>query len=248
MIKSEHIVGIVHWIEKIRKTIIAMLIIVIIATSLVYFISDNIISILEEPLNGLQLFFMTPVEGLMAKLKVAFFGGITTSSPFWIYIIISLLGKNIGKKKRILLYFLIIPFAVSLFVGGMFFGYKMILPSTIKFLLQCSNGYMKPTLSGSDYFSFIGTLLLTIGLIFELPLVLIALSSIGIITSKMLIGKRKVAVMVSLIAIALLSPALDAFTYILVTLPIVILYESSIWCIYILEKGRKRKQVRASIN
>jgi len=248
MIKSEQLIKITHWIEKFRKVIITMFVIVIITTSLVYFVSDYIIDILKEPLNGLQLFFMTPVEGFMARLKVSFLGGIILSSPFFIYIIISLVEKNMTKMKKILIYFTIIPLALLLFTGGIFFGYKMILPSTIKFLIECSRGFMTPVLSGSDYFSFISILLLTIGMIFELPLVLIALSSIGIVTSKMLMRKRKVAVMISLLTIALLSPALDAFTFILVTLPIIILYEGSIWCIYILEKRRKRKKLKNSVN
>ena len=101
---------------------------------------------------------------------------------------------------------------------------------------------MEPVLSANQYFSFIATLLFCVGLIFELPLILIALSRIGIITSNMLKKKRKVAILLSFISIALIAPALDAFTFILVTMPIIVLYELSIWSIVLLERNDKRKK------
>lgn len=242
MIKSEQIVQTVRFLEKFRKAIITIFIIVIIATSFMYFEADYIINILTKPLNGIKLYFMTPVEGIMAKMKVAFLGGVVISSPIIAYLLISMGASKIAKKVRILLYVVVIPLAVALFICGILFGYKLLLPSTIKFLLDCGNDFMKANLSGSDYFSFIGTLMLTIGLLFELPLILIALSRIGIVNYKMLKSKRKFAIMGSLISVAFIAPSLDAFTFILVTLPIIALYEISIWCICLLEKGDKRKK------
>jgi len=239
MVKSEQIIHIAHFLEKFRKVIIGMFVIVIIATSAMYFQVDYIINILIKPLNGIDLYFMTPVEGFMAKMKVAFLGGVIVSSPIITYLLISIGASKIDKKVRRLIYFVVIPLAVALFIGGILFGYKFLLPSTIGFLLACGNDFMKATLSGNDYFSFIGTLLLTIGILFELPLILIALSRLGIVNSKMLKTKRKFAVMLSLITVAIVSPSLDAVTFILVTMPIIALYEISIWCIYLLEKRDK---------
>lgn len=243
MVKSDQIVQMVRFLEKFRKLIITILLIVIIATTFMYFETDYIINILTKPLNGIKLYFMTPFEGMMTKMKVAFLGGVVVSSPIIAYLLIYMGASKLNKKVRRLLYFVLIPLAIILFIGGILFGYKLLLPSTINFLLNCGNEFMKANLSGSNYFSFIGTLLLTIGLLFELPLVLVALSRIRIINSKMLKRKRKFAIMASLITVAFISPSLDAFTFILVTLPIIALYEISIWCIYILEKGDKRKEV-----
>ena len=158
------------------------------------------------------------------------------------FLTIRFTGPVLTKKTKRLLIFLIIPLSFVLFVSGMTFAYKLVLPSTIKFLIDCGAEFMKPTLSADEYFSFIGTLLLCVGLIFELPLILIALSRIGIITSKMLKGKRKIAVLLSFISIALMAPSLDAFTFILVTSPILLLYEISIWSIVLLEKKDKKKK------
>ncbi|MDP4147140.1 MAG: twin-arginine translocase subunit TatC [Bacillota bacterium] len=244
MVKSEQIVKTVRFLEKFRKAIITMIFIVIIASSLTYLEADYIIKILTKPLNGIKLYFMTPVEGFMAKMKVAFLGGVVISAPIIAYVLVVMSASRLSKKAKRLLYFVVIPIAVLLFMGGTLFGYKFLLPSTIKFLIDCGNGFMKANLSGSDYFSFIGTLILGVGILFELPLILIALSRIGIVNYKMLEGKRKFAIMCSLITVAFISPSLDAFTFTLVTLPIIALYEISIWCIYLLEKSDKRKNSR----
>jgi sec-independent protein translocase protein TatC len=248
MVKSEQIVQIVRSLEKFRKVIITIFVVIIIATSIMYFAADYIINILTKPLNGIELYFMTPVDGIMAKMKVAFLGGVVASSPIIAYLIISLGASKINKNIKRLLYFVVIPLAVMLFIGGIIFGYKFLLPSTINFLLDCGDEFMKANLSGCDYFSFIGTLLLTVGLLFELPLILIALSRIRIVNCKMLKSKRKFAIMVSLITVAFISPSLDAVTFILVTMPIIALYEISIWCIYLLEKRDKRKELQLMKN
>ena len=242
MIKSEVIVQAATWLEKFRKIIVWIILIVIVAASLVYLKANLLINILIKPLNGIQLHFMTPSEGLMAKLKISCLGGLVIASPVIIFLIIRLTGPILTKKVKRLLIFLVIPLSFVLLLGGMCFGYTLVIPSTIKFLIDSGGGFMQPTLSADEYFSFIGTLLFCVGLIFELPLILIALSRIGIITSTMLKKKRKIAVLLSFISIALIAPTLDAFTFILVTFPILVLYEISIWSIFLLEKNDKRKK------
>ncbi|MBU3112793.1 twin-arginine translocase subunit TatC [Clostridium lacusfryxellense] len=242
MIKSELIVQAAHWLEKFRKTILWIILIIIAATSLVYLESNLLISVLAKPLNGIQLHFMTPSEGLMAKIRVSVLGGLVIASPVIILLIIQATGPILTKKIKKLLIFVIIPLSFVLFAFGMYFGYTLVLPTTIKFLMDTSDGFMKPILSANEYFSFIGSLLFCIGIIFELPLILIALSRIGIINFKMLKKARKMTILFSFIAAALITPSSDAFTLMIVTLPILALYEISIWSIFLLEKKDKRKK------
>lgn len=244
MIESEQIVNTVRLLEKFRKTIVVLLCIIIAAAGSVYFMADFIISVIAKPLNGLQLFFMTPAEGVMTKIEISFFGGLILAFPIVVYILVSLARKRLSKRKRRFLFFLIIPFATMAFYGGMAFAYKLVLPTTVKFLLDSASDVMKPLLSGRSYFSFVIFFLLAVGLIFELPLMLVALSRLGIITFKALQGKRKVAVMATVILMALLTPTPDAFTLLAVSLPMILLYEISTWWIFILEKLDKRKGVQ----
>ena len=136
MIKSEIIVQAAGWLEKFRKIILWIILIVIAAASLVYFESSMLINILTKPLNVLQLHFMTPSEGLMAKVKVSLLAGLVLASPVVIFLIIRFTGPVLSKKAKILLIFLIIPLSFVLFVSGMTFGYTLVIPSTIKFLID----------------------------------------------------------------------------------------------------------------
>ena len=242
MINSELIVKGVHLLERSRKIILWIIIIIIAAASLVYFQANLLINILAKPLNGMQLHFMTPSEGLMAKLKISFLGGLVIASPVIIFLIIRSTGPILTKKIKRLLIFLIIPLSFFLFIGGMYFGYTLVLPTTIKFLIDSGEGFMLPILSANAYFSFIGSLLFCIGVIFELPLILIALSRIGIITSKMLKKARKMTILLSFVITAIITPTSDVFTLTIVTLPILVLYEISILSIFLLEKKDKRKK------
>lgn len=242
MIKSERIIQAAHWLDRFRKIILWIILIIIAAASLVYLEANLLIDILTKPLNGIQLHFMTPSEGLMARLKISFLGGLVIASPVIIFLIIRFTGPILTKKIKRLLIFLILPLSFVLFLGGLYFGYTLVLPTTIEFLIESGEGFMQPTLSANEYFSFIVSLLFCIGIIFELPLVLIALSRIGIITSKMLKKKRKITIFVAVIITALITPTSDAFTLIIVTLPILVLYEISIWSIFLLEKKDKRKK------
>jgi len=242
MIKSELIVQAAHWLERFRKIIIWIILIIIAATSLVYLESNLLINILAKPLNGLQLHFMTPAEGFMAKIRVSVLGGLVIAFPMIIFLIIQATGPVLTKKIKRLLIFIVIPLSFFLFAFGMYFGYTLVLPTTIEFLMDTSDGFMKPILSANEYFSFIGSLLFCIGAIFELPLILIALSRIGIISSEMLKKARKMTILFSFIIAAVITPSSDAFTLMIVTLPILALYEISIWAIFLLEKKDKRKK------
>lgn len=237
MISSDKIVQVVNSLDKYRKKIIMMLLFPVVVAFGVYNFTDYIIEILARPLDGMTLFFLTPVDGLMAKMEIAIIGALVITIPILAYVLVSILASKISKKMKIIIRFVIIPFATIAFIGGCFFGYRLVVPTTIKFLLNCGNDFMSANLRGSDYFSFVLLLLASIGLIFELPLVLVALSKTGFITSKILMKKRKVAIFSIIIFVAIITPTPDVFTLTVVSLPMIILFEISIWWIYLLEKS-----------
>ena len=237
MISSDNIVQAVRSLEKYRKKIIIMLLFPVVIAFGVYSCTDYIVEILTKPLDGMTLFFLTPMDGLMAKMKIAIIGAVVITIPILGYAVVSILSSKISRKGKLIIRFLIIPFATLAFIGGCFFGYKLVVPTTIQFLLSCGNDFMSANLRGSDYFSFVLLLLVSIGLIFELPLVLVALAKTGLITSKILMKKRKIAIFLIIIFVAIITPTPDVFTLTVVSLPMIILFEISIWWIYFLEKS-----------
>jgi sec-independent protein translocase protein TatC len=236
MIKSEQIVGLVHTLEKYRNEILRMFVMILAITTAVYFNSGLIIDILSKSLNNLPLFFFTPMDGFIIKMKISAISGILLSLPIVICRIVFLTSDRISKKNRKLIYFVICPFSVLFFIFGALFAYKIALPTTIEFLISSGDKFMKPTLSGRSYFSFVTVFIAAIGGVFELPLVFVALSRIGIVTYKLLSSKRKIAMFLIIIIAALITPTPDIFSLIIVSLPMIVLYEISIWWILILEK------------
>ncbi len=241
MIESENIVKAVKWIDKYRMRIIILFLTPVFFAATIYFASDILLKNISSPLNGEKLYFMTPVEGVMAKIKVSFFGGLIASFPVIEIFIASIFSSLLKKGTMRKIYFIIIPFSTVSLAGGLVFGYNFILPNTIKFLINSGKGIMDPMISGSNYVSFIAFFMLAIAMVFELPLILVALSRINIVKSHYLMKKRKVAILITLIVLAILTPTPDAFTLFAVSLPVLLLYEISIWWIYILEKISLRK-------
>ncbi|MDQ0497079.1 twin-arginine translocase subunit TatC [Paenibacillus brasilensis] len=241
MWESENIVSAVRWLGKFRARILAGVLVVIAAATAVYAVSDPLLKLLCRPLQDQPLFFMTPVDGVMTKLWVAMFGGVLASFPVLACLLVSMFASLLDRSIRLKIYFLTIPLAVVLFAGGIAFAYEFILPNTVDFLIQSGEGVLKPMISGSAYVSFIAFFLISVALVFELPIVMVALSRIGLIHSKMLMRKRKFAVLGIVIILALLSPTPDAFSLLAESIPVVALYEISIWTIYLLErKGMSR--------
>ncbi|MEN8904381.1 MAG: twin-arginine translocase subunit TatC [Clostridiales bacterium] len=242
MIESKNILIILSWLEKYRKKLIIVLMIPVISTMIVYFFSEKILDYILILLNNNKLYFLTPIEAVMAKLKLSFFIGLIVSYPILCLLIISMFSNFIHKKNKLRLYLLVVPVSTIFLYAGIIFGFKFILPTTIDFLLNSGVGLMEPTISANSYISFIGLFVIIIGIVFEIPIVLLTLSKMGIVKYKMLKGKRRVTILSSVIIMAILTPTPDAFTLIGVTIPVILLFEISLWGVYILEKLKKRKE------
>lgn len=158
---------------------------------------------------------------------ISVISGLILAFPFVIYQFWSFLSPALYEKER--RYARYAVFAISaLFFTGVLFGYYLIVPLSIHFLgsYQVSESVAN-TINLSSYFSTIASVTLASGLIFELPVVIFFLSKIGVVTPEFLRKYRKHAIIVILVVAAIITPP-DIFSQILVTIPLVILYEVGI--------------------
>ena len=133
----------------------------------------------------------------------------------------------------------------GLLLGGVAFGYFIVLPAAIHFLLNFNSGSFDIIVQASSYFPFAALILLAMGVIFQIPIALIALTRAEIVTTRQLRKNRRIAIAVAAVIAALLPG--DAITMILETLPIIVLYEASIHISAILDlRDRKRARANAS--
>jgi sec-independent protein translocase protein TatC len=211
-------------LEELRNRVIKSLISVIIATCILYSFVDIILAHLVRPVG--RLVFIAPHEAFIARIKISLFAGLFISSPVILYQIWRFVSSGLRptEKKYVLIFS---PFSLILFFLGAFFGYIIIVPIGMKFLLGFATDFITPMITISRYISFVGILTLSFGVIFELPLVSLFLTKIGLVTPAFLSSRRKHAVVVIFIVAAILTPP-DIITQCLMALPLLVLYEVSI--------------------
>jgi sec-independent protein translocase protein TatC len=133
----------------------------------------------------------------------------------------------------------------GLLLGGVAFGYFVVLPAATHFLLNFNSGTFDVVVQANSYYPFAALILLAMGLIFQIPIALIALTRAEIVTTRQLRKNRRIAIAVAALIAAVLPG--DAITMILETLPIIVLYEISIHISAILDlRDRRRARATAS--
>ncbi|HET9870881.1 MAG TPA: twin-arginine translocase subunit TatC, partial [bacterium] len=139
-----------------------------------------------------------------------------------------------GERRALLIVF---GLGLFFFAAGVLFGYGVVIPLALRFLVGYNLSFhFIPQWTLDGYFNFVMNFLLIFGLVFELPLVLAALVSIGVATPAFLAHKRRHAIVGIFIAAAFLAPSADPVTQLIVALPLVVLYEAGIWLSYLAQR------------
>lgn len=224
----------IEHLSELRQRLIKSVISVIIGASLSYFVIKKLLELFIKPVGNLV--FIAPQEAFIAYIKLSIIAGIFIALPFILYQIWSFAATGLNKKEKkyIILY---APFSFLFFIAGSSFAYFLILPLGIKFLLGFATENLQPMISLKNYISFAGMLLLAFGVVFEMPLIIMFLTNIGIVDTRILREKRKVVIVSIFVVSAILTPP-DVITQILMAGPLILLYEISI----LLAKITSKKQ------
>jgi sec-independent protein translocase protein TatC len=223
-------------LEGLRGALIRMFIFTAALTVVSYFFWRDALHFLQKPL-GLPLIMYSLPEGLFASLRLALFTAIFLAVPF---IFNGLWGAfapllSFNDRRHSLP---IVLSATALFYGGAFFCYYFVLPVGINFLVTYGSDSLKPMIGLSKYLSFSVGLIFAFGVVFELPLIMLILGRVGLISYQFLARNRKYALLVNSLLSAAITPTPDAYTMMLMMVPIQILYELSIWVVKIFGKKK----------
>ncbi len=234
-------------LEELRKRLIRILIAVGIGFFACYYFKEYLFKIITQPLvqvlpkNSHMIFTGLP-EAFFIYMKIAFFASLFLTSPYIFYQIWRFIAPGLypAEKRHV------IPFVISstsLFVAGVLFGYFLALPPAFEFFVAFSSDFLKPMISFREYLSFSLKMLLAFGVSFEMPVFIFFMARLGIVNAKMLRKQRRYAILVIFIVAAVLTPSPDAFSQILMAVPLMILYEISIF----LSKYAEKKRVEAAV-
>ena len=174
----------------------------------------------------LDLHFIGPMEVFMVKLKASFFVGAVLASPLIFYQTWAFVSTGL-KDKELRAVRIFMPASAALFSCGVLIAYFIMLPVILYFLVVVSGRGLVPTLILSKYASMVVMCCLSFGIIFEMPLVILFLTRIGLVSPRSLAAKRKYAILLMFVLSAILTPP-DVVTQFMMAVPMVVLYEASI--------------------
>ncbi|OGX56640.1 MAG: twin arginine-targeting protein translocase TatC [Omnitrophica WOR_2 bacterium RIFOXYB2_FULL_38_16] len=221
-------------LDEFRGVLIKSIIAVLITTCFSFSFANAFIEGLIRPIG--KIVFIAPQEAFVSNVLIALLAGLLLASPFVFYQAWNFISSGIqeNEKKYIFIYG---PVSFVLFIAGACFGYFAIVPIGLKFLLGFGSESLVPMITLSKYISFIGMLTLSFGLSFELPIVILFLTKLGLITPDFLSDNRKIAIVLIFIVAALITPP-DVVTQCLMAVPLLILYEIGIFCSRIASRKR----------
>jgi sec-independent protein translocase protein TatC len=197
---------------------------------------DPLLKDLARPVG--KLYFLRPADAFLTKLKFSIIVGSFLSSPVVFFEAWSFVQRGLFRReKRNIL--LLTAVSLLLFVAGATFCYALVLPAGIAFLMNCGTETLVPFISVTAYLSFVSRMIVSFGIVFELPLAMWFLVKAGVVDPPALRRNRRLAIVLIFLIAAALTPTSDVFNQLLMAGPLLLLYEAGIIAARVSEKKLK---------
>lgn len=221
--------SVIQHLDELRRRILISLLSLSITTILSFPFSQNILRILKNPARGIDaLVFFGPEEALLILMRISIFSGIVLASPVISYQLWLFVSPAVDDRLRKYSFFFVISVFV-VFILGSLFAYFILLPRALVFLLSLQNQELKAMISASRYISFVSNIILATGLVFQMPVLIFLLSKAGLINAGILRKNFKFALVAIIVIAAIITPTTDIFNMLMLAIPMLLLYEISIW-------------------
>ena len=218
--------------------------VVLICTALSFAFHGDVLTLLMKPAEGFagvpaqKPIYTELTEFIGVAIKVSLLAGLILSLPFILFQIAMFVSPGLTSSERRLVLALI-PVCLLVFLLGAAFGYRVLFPPAVHFLLSFGSEVATPYIRIGNYANLMITLLFWMGIVFETPVVMFFLSKIGLVTPSFLGRNRRYAVVVAFILGALITPTFDPINQTIVALPIIVLYEAGVWLAKLGGRGRR---------
>lgn len=205
----------------------------------------QLVALLKAPiapyLPAGKLTFTSPTEPLMIVFKLGFVVGLLLASPVLIYQAWAFLAPALYDRERKVIFPSLVV-GLGLFIVGASLGYMFVVPQALRVFFSFQAESLQPMITYDAWFDFVLQIVLALGLSFELPLVIIILASLGVVTPAGLHRFRRFAVVLSFVAGAVLSPGTDVFSMLMMTAPLLLLYEIGVAGAIVIARRRLRAE------
>ncbi len=240
MSSDEKKLSVLGHLGELRKRLIRSVIAVTATTILSFTFYKQIFDILIAPAPpGIELQAIEMTEMLSTIMRVCLVSGIILAMPYLTYEFIMFVSPALTSREKKYVY-LILPWIALMFAAGVVFSYYVLIPRMMSFLLTFGSDIAVTVPRIKDYINVVTRLLLVFGLVFEIPVLTTFLARLGILKPKWLADKRKTAIIVIFILAGIITPTIDPINQSFVAIPLIILYELSIWLAKLVYKKEPR--------
>jgi len=234
-------------LDELRRRIVHSAIYLAGGAVIAWIFHDRLINFLQEPLLhiGKSLVFTHPMDALNLNLQAALLGGAIVASPFILYQVWLFIAPGLYQREKRF----VIPFmaaTVGLFLAGASFGYFFVMPGAIKILVLGFGKQFTPMITIEDYSGFFLSVILGLGISFELPILIFFLAMFGIVSPRFLWKNIRYAILAVFIVAAIICPSPDPWTMCIYALPMLGLYLLGIGVAWWVHPSR-RKQKEATV-
>lgn len=240
-------------LEELRQRLLRSVLALGVGFAVCFYYSDKIYGLLARPLTDTlrslhmpeKLVYTNPTDPFNLYIKLSIVGGLFVASPYVLWQLWLFISPGLYRHEKRYVW----PFVLmtsGLFMAGGFFAYRLAFPAALRFLVEFGQRF-QPMISINEYWNLALTIIVGVGLVFELPVIILLLSIFGIVTPKFLIKHIRYAVLITAVVAAALAPTPDWTTLFMFWIPMVGLYILSIglsWLVY-LKKNWKRRHEQA---
>ncbi len=232
----------VEHLDELRSRLIVIALVFAAALAFCFWQNNELLEIANQPLPGDRVPITFGVaEPFTTTLTVAVYGALLISFPVIIYELYAfVLPALTPAEKRTLLPFMLV--APLLFIGGVLFAYFMVIPAATDFLLEFNQNEFQIEVRAREYYGFLGMALIAVGLLYELPLGVLAVTRLGIVTPQQIAANRRYAVLV-IAVLAMLLPGTDPVTMLIAMVPLLLLFEGSLLLSRLLQPAWQKEGV-----
>ncbi|HEY0786948.1 MAG TPA: twin-arginine translocase subunit TatC [Acidobacteriaceae bacterium] len=238
--------SLIEHLEELRRRFIHIIVALILSFFIGYFFRERIYAFMQAPISYAltrhhldpQLVYHNPVDGFNLYLKISFMAGCILASPYILFQVWLFISPGLYKsEKRYVWPFMIAT--VSLFLAGAYFGYRFVFPGSLDFLLSYSAKF-RPLIEINEYTDLFLTVILGLGITFELPILVLFLSLFGITNARFLWKNLRYAVLIIFVIAAIITPTPDILTMCVFATPMLVLYLLSIGVSYMVHPASRR--------
>jgi sec-independent protein translocase protein TatC len=241
--------GLVDHLKELRNRLIIVVVVFVLATVISFNFCDEIVDILISNAKALDytLVYLAPGELFMEYVRLSVICGIVISSPVILHQIWGFIRPGLEKHENRLVFFSLVA-GLFFFLCGTAFSYFVAVPMLLVFFAGVDQSQaISATISVQNYLAFILSTLLSFGIVFELPVIISLLTGLGLLKPEWLVKSRRVVIVIIFIIGAIITPP-DVVSQLLVSIPMMILFEFSVIMSRIINRRKIKRQKAALKN